>query len=74
LPFRKARAFVASGQCKCYTVGVKYPSVFFAILFAWIAVVTIALFLNNHTLTYQLYVAGVAFSVIMFVIGFWRNR
>lgn len=59
---------------KCYSKGVKYPSVFFAILFAWIAVIIIALWLNNHELTYQLYLSGIAFSVIMFVIGFWRNR
>jgi hypothetical protein len=53
---------------------VKYPSVFFAILFAWIAVITIALWRNEHALTYQLYQAGIVFSVVMFVIGFWRNR
>jgi hypothetical protein len=53
---------------------VKYPSVFFAILCTWIAILIIALALNDHTLTYQLYVAGVAFTIGMFVIGFWRNR
>jgi len=52
----------------------KYPSVFFALLFAWIAIIIVALWLNNHTLTYQLYIAAILFSVVMFVIGFWRNR
>lgn len=55
-------------------MGVKYPSVFFAILFAWIAVLIIVLVLGDHTLTFQLYLAGIAFTVVMFVIGFWHNR
>lgn len=66
--------FIASFQAPCYTEGVKYPSVFFAILFAWIAVITIAVWMKDQALTYQLYQAGIAFSVIMFTIGFWRNR
>lgn len=52
----------------------KYPSVFFAILFSWVAVLIISLTMKNQALTYELYQAGIAFSVIMFVIGFWRNR
>ncbi len=52
----------------------KYPSVFFAILFAWIAIIAVALWINQQHLTFQLYLCGIIFSIIMFMIGFWRNK
>jgi len=52
----------------------KYPSVFFSILFAWIAIIAIALWINEQTLTFSLYVLAIIFTVVIFVIGFWRNK
>ena len=53
----------------------KYPSVFLAILFVWITVVSLAVILNDKTLTFNLfYLSLIAFTIIIFIIGFWRNN
>jgi len=52
----------------------KYPSVFFAILLAWAAIIAIALWINQRTLTFELYVLAIVFTLVMFTIGFWRNK
>ena len=52
----------------------KYPSVFLAILFIWISVVLLAIFIDESSTTYSLYITGVVLSVILFFIGFWRNK
>jgi len=52
----------------------KYPSVFFAILLTWFAIITIALWINNHQLTFELYISAIIFTLVIFVIGFWRNK
>lgn len=52
----------------------KYPSVFLSVVFVWLVVDSIAIVMKNTTLSYQLYLAAMVFSVVMFLIGFWRNR
>lgn len=51
----------------------KYISIFFTILFIWIAVIFMALTRNNGTETFELYLAVMASTVILFLIGFARK-
>jgi len=52
----------------------KYPSVFFTILFVWLVIDVVALFMNQTRLTLDLYYWAIVFSVVTFLIGFWRNK
>ncbi|MCL4359888.1 hypothetical protein M1555_01355 [Patescibacteria group bacterium] len=51
----------------------KYPSVFLAILFSWIVVLCISFAFRDTKLAFDLYLATLVFSVVLFFIGFWRN-
>ena len=52
----------------------KYPSVFLSVVFVWVVVDSVAFAVAKTSLTYQLYLAAMVFSVVMFLIGFWRNK
>ena len=52
----------------------KYPSVFFSVVFVWLVVDSVAITMSRSSLTYELYIAAIVFSVVMFLIGFWRNK
>ncbi|MBI3559586.1 hypothetical protein HY087_00465 [Candidatus Gottesmanbacteria bacterium] len=52
----------------------KYPSVFFSVVFVWLVVDSVAMAIARRSLTYELYIAAIVFSVVMFLIGFWRNK
>lgn len=52
----------------------KYPSVFLSILVIWISVILLAVLLDDSDMTFRLYLTGVLLSLILFVIGFWRNK
>ncbi|MBI3980723.1 hypothetical protein HY345_01875 [Candidatus Microgenomates bacterium] len=51
----------------------KYPSVFLSILGVWIIVDILSLSLTP-TLTFSLYLFTTIFSLLIFLIGFWRNK
>lgn len=53
----------------------KYPSVFFSVVFVWVVIDGVAMTMGRGApLTYELYIAAIVFSVVMFLIGFWRNK
>lgn len=52
----------------------KYPSVFLSVVFVWVVVDSVAIAMGSTALSYQLYLATIVFSVVMFLIGFWRNK
>lgn len=52
----------------------KYPSVFFSVVFVWLVVDSVAIAIGRTSLAYELYIAAIVFSVVMFLIGFWRNK
>ncbi len=52
----------------------KYPSVLLSIIFVWFVVDVVAIAIGRTELRYQLYLAAILFSIVVFVIGFWRNR
>lgn len=52
----------------------KYPSVLLTIVSIWLVVDLLAITLNRTVLTFNLYLATVIFSVILFFVGFWRNK
>ncbi len=51
----------------------KYISMFFTILLIWIAVILMALTRNNPTEIFQLYLAVVVSTVVLFLIAFTRK-
>ena len=51
----------------------KYLSIFFTILFIWVAVLLMALTRDNTTEIFQLYLAVMASTVILFLIGFAKK-
>jgi hypothetical protein len=58
-----------------YTIkAMKYPSVFFAILIAWIVVDVLAAVFDTTFISYRLYIFALTFSLALFLVGFWRNR
>ena len=52
----------------------KYPSVFLSVVFVWMVVDSVAIMIGRNSLTYQVYIAAIVFSVVIFLIGFWRNK
>lgn len=52
----------------------KYPSVFLSVVFVWAVVDSVAIAMGKTSLTYQLYLAAMVFSEVIFLIGFWRNK
>lgn len=51
----------------------KYLSIFFTILFIWVAVILIALTRDSSTEIFQLYLAVMASTTILFLIGFAKK-
>lgn len=52
----------------------KYPSVFLSVVFVWLVVGSVAMTMGRTSLSYELYIAAIIFSVVIFLIGFWRNQ
>ena len=52
----------------------KYPSVFFAVIIAWIVVDVLAVVFASTFISYRLYIFALIFSFALFLVGFWRNR
>ena len=50
----------------------KYAAVFATILIVWIAVILIALTLSSSSETFQLYIASMVMTVVLFIIGFGK--
>jgi len=51
----------------------KYASIFFTILFIWLAIIIMAFTRTNTEEIYQLYLVVMACTVIMFLIGFAKK-
>jgi hypothetical protein len=51
----------------------KYISIFFTILFVWIAVIFMAVTRNSATEVFQLYIAVMISTVVLFLIGFAKK-
>jgi hypothetical protein len=51
----------------------KYISIFFTILLIWVAVIFMAITRNNATEVFELFLAVIASTVVLFLIGFTRN-
>lgn len=51
----------------------KYLSIFFTILFIWVAVLLIALTRDSATEIFQLYLAVMVSTIILFLIGFAKK-
>lgn len=60
-------------RIRAILIPMKYPSVFLAILFSWIVVLCISFAFRDTKLAFDLYLATLVFSVVLFFIGFWRN-
>ncbi|MCA9301541.1 hypothetical protein H6801_01485 [Candidatus Nomurabacteria bacterium] len=52
----------------------KYASVFATILLVWIAVIVMALFVENAADMFKIYVALMIFTLTLFIIGFGKNK
>ena len=57
-----------------YTIDMKYPSVFVAVAVVWIVIDVLAAVFGQTNLTYTLYFCALIFSLVLFLIGFWRNK
>jgi putative effector of murein hydrolase LrgA (UPF0299 family) len=51
----------------------KYASIFFTILFIWVAVILMALTRRNSSEIFELYLAVIASTLALFLIGFARK-
>jgi hypothetical protein len=51
----------------------KYISIFFTILLIWVAVVLMAITRNDSTSVFELFLAAIASTVVLFLIGFTRK-
>lgn len=51
----------------------KYASIFFTILFIWLAIIIMSFTRESTTEIYQLYLAVMACTVILFLIGFAKK-
>lgn len=54
-------------------IQMKYLSIFFTILFIWVAVILMALTRDNTSEIFQLYLAVMLSTVILFLIGFAKK-
>ena len=50
----------------------KYASTFFTILLIWVAVILMSLTVQNSTQVFELYVAVMVSTMLLFLIGFGR--
>jgi uncharacterized membrane protein YeaQ/YmgE (transglycosylase-associated protein family) len=51
----------------------KYISIFFTILLIWVAVILMAITRNNSTEIFELFLAAIGSTVVLFLIGFARK-
>ena len=51
----------------------KYISIFFTILLIWIAVILMAITRSSATEVFELFLAAIASTVVLFLIGFSRK-
>ncbi|MCA9347305.1 hypothetical protein KC930_01830 [Candidatus Saccharibacteria bacterium] len=51
----------------------KYASIFFTILFIWLAIILMALTRSNTTEIFQLYLAVMGCTLVLFLIGFAKK-
>jgi len=51
----------------------KYISIFFTILLIWIAIILMALTRSNPTEVFELFLAAIASTLVLFLIGFTRK-
>jgi len=51
----------------------KYLSIFFTILFIWVAVILMALTRDNTSQIFQLYLAVMVSTIVLFLIGFAKK-
>lgn len=51
----------------------KYISIFFTILLIWVAVILMALTRNDATSIFELFLAAIGSTVMLFIIGFTRK-
>jgi hypothetical protein len=51
----------------------KYASIFFTILFIWLAVIIMAITRKSASEVFQLYLAVTACSIVLFLIGFAKK-
>lgn len=52
----------------------KYASIFITILLVWVAVIFMALVVNEPGDMFKLYIALIIFTLTLFVIGFGKNK
>lgn len=52
----------------------KYPSVFLALFCIWLAILVISQIYQSTQLALNLYRLTVVFSLVLFLIGFWKNK
>ena len=57
----------------CYTSGMKYASIFFTILFIWLAVIIMAFTRSSTDEIFQLYLVVMVCTLILFLIGFAKK-
>ena len=54
-------------------VSMKYISIFFTILLIWIAVILMAFTRSDSTSVFELFLAAIGSTVVLFLIGFTRK-
>jgi hypothetical protein len=69
----KLASIIILSDSVCYTVDMKYASIFFTILFIWLAIIIMALSRNDTREIYQLYLIVMVCTVVMFLIGFAKK-
>lgn len=52
----------------------RYASIFITILIVWIAIVIIAAITDDTETTLSLYRLTTAFTLLLFIFGFWKRR
>jgi len=52
----------------------KYLSVFLAILFIWFSVILLSAKISDNHTVFNLYRNTLILTVLLFFIGFWRNK
>jgi hypothetical protein len=52
----------------------KYLSIFFSILFVWIAVILMAFVVKDPGDMFKLYIALIIFTLTLFIIGFGKGK
>jgi len=66
-------AWRAGIECDKITIEMKYVSIFFTILFIWIAVIFMSFTRSDTNEIFALYLAVMGSTVVLFLIGFGRK-